>query len=193
MLCGLAFSLLSPPAARAHRLVAEFTVLPGQKVQVSCRYKVIPRSIPAVGARVRVYRGDDAVLVQGETDDQGQFVFAVERAEPLRVEAYQEGHRAEVQIDARVLGSSKEGDHDEQTGLSANRSQPKKNRENSDPPEENFREWLREILVGVGFLLALGAFLLSLRNAKHLREMQRKLNLGEKEKTKPATDETRIR
>src|SRR5262249_46651965 len=104
-----------------------------------------------------------------------------ERAEPIRVEAYQEGHRAEVQVDARVLGSTKEGVRDEKSAPPENRSQTKKNRQNSEAPEENFREGLREILVGVGFLLALGAFLLSLRNAKRLRELQRKLKSGEGE------------
>jgi hypothetical protein len=193
VLLGLKLSLFSPAAALAHRLVAQVSMLPGQKVQVSCRYKVIPRSIPAMGARVRVYRRDDTLLVQGETDEQGRFVFAPERAEHLRVEAYQEGHRAEVQIDAGFLSSTKEGDQDEKTVPPANRSPPKKNQENSQPPEENFREWIREILVGVGFLLALGAFFLSLRNAKHLRELRRKLNSKEIEKTKPATDETRIK
>ncbi len=186
-LFGTAVSLLTPAFARAHRLVAEFAVLPGHKIQVSCRYKVIPRSIPAVGARVRVFRPNDALLARGETDEQGEFVFAFDRSEPLRVEAYQEGHRAEVQIDARELNVPSRGGQEKEIGTANKSSQPKQ--EHSLAKEEDVREWIKEILVGVGFLLALGAFLLSLRNAKHVRELQRKLLAPDSDQKKPITDQ----
>jgi hypothetical protein len=182
LLVGPTILLLTAAEARAHRLVAEYTVLPGQKVQVSCRYKAIPKSIPAEEARVRVYRPNDEILAQGKTDEKGNFVFSYDYAEPLRVEVYHEGHRAEVAIDAPLLATNRNSKQEQNSSSPSEENfQNKQAQSSSSPSEENYQEWIKQILIGVGFLLALGAFILSLRNAKQVRELQRKLNgRGEK-------------
>jgi len=173
-LMGLTFVLLGPATAPAHRLVAEYRVLPGQKIQVSCRYKAIPRSLPAVEARIRVFRPNDQILVQGQTDDKGQFAFAYQRPETLRVEAYQEGHRAEVSIDAMLL---KKAEPNSQVPNGQRDSVPIGALAAKSPEaEESSHEWIQQILIGVAFLLALAAFILSVRNARRVRELQKKLN-----------------
>jgi hypothetical protein len=188
-LTGLAVLLAAAPEAPAHRLVADYRVLPGHQVQVSCRYKAIPRSIPAVEARIRVFRPHDQILAEGQTDDQGYFRFSYERAEPLRVEAYQEGHRAEVSIDPKMLmaaGANNPGENGERINAHSPTEDGNEistqRQEAASPPEESYQEWIKQILIGVGFLLALAAFILSVRNAKRVRELERKLNSKEEKK-----------
>ena len=152
--------LLCAGEAGAHRLVVECAVLPGQKVEVSSRYKAIPRSIPAQEARVRVFRSDGQILVEGKTDEQGRFVFSYPRAEPLKVEVYQDGHREEANLSAAELGA-----------VSDMEEKPPPKGEDA-PTEKGWREDIKDVLVGVSFLLAAAAFLLSLRNARRLRELK---------------------
>jgi hypothetical protein len=169
--------------ARAHRLVAAYQVLPGHKVQVSGRYKVIPRSIPAENARVRVFRADNQLLAEGRTDTDGRFTFSYEKPEPLRVEVYQEGHRDEVQIETSELKTTAAA---EAAGPLANAARSGKAAEsmprpagpaskagNSQAAAEDGRQWIKDVLVGIGFLLAFAAFVLSLRNSRRLRALQR--------------------
>jgi hypothetical protein len=153
--------LLSAGEGRAHRLVVGCEVLPGQKVQVSSRYKAIPKSIPAQEARVRVFRANGQVLVEGQTDDKGRFLFSYQRAEPLRVEVYQDGHLAEARLAAADLG--KVADTGEDKPLP---------RKEAVSTEGGWREEVKDVLVGISFLLSAAAFLLSLRNARKLRELK---------------------
>jgi hypothetical protein len=189
-LTGLAFLLLATANAHAHRLVVEYRVLSGRKVQVACRYRAIPRSLPAVEARIRVFRPNDQLLAQGQTDDQGHFTFSYQRAEPLRVEAYQEGHRAEVSIDPQMLTATGDNNQNEKekqvttpTAAEGADKIPTQKQDAALPPEESYQEWIKQILIGVGFLLALAAFILSVRNAKKVRELQSKLNPKDPENT----------
>jgi hypothetical protein len=160
MFLSMTALLLAAGEARAHRLVVECSVLPGQKVLVSSRYKAIPRSIPAQEARVRVFRADGQVLVEGQTDEQGQFLFSYPKAEPLRIEVYQDGHRAEAELPAAELGN-----------VSATEEKARPAKEGT-PAEDGWREEIKEVLVGISFLLAAAAFFLSLRNARKLRELK---------------------
>jgi hypothetical protein len=152
--------LLSAGQAGAHRLVVECAVLPGQKVEVSSRYKAIPRSIPAQEARVRVFRSDGQILVEGKTDEQGRFLFSYPRAEPLKVEVYQDGHLEEANLSAAELGK----------GSDTEEKPPPKGEDT--PAERPWREDIKDVLVGISFLLAAAAFFLSLRNARKLRELK---------------------
>jgi hypothetical protein len=138
-------------------------VLPGKKVEVASRYKLIPRSVPAEGARVRVFRPDGRLLVEGRTDEQGKFLFSYEKVESLRVEVYQDGHLAEARLAAAALGNPSGAEP-------ATRPQP-----GEDPADSHWREDVKDVLVGVGFLLAAGAFVLSLRNARRLRDLKKTL------------------
>ena len=169
MLLALAVLLLGAGPARAHRLVVDYEVLPGNQVQLSSRYKAIPRSFPAQGARVRVFRASGQTLIEGQTDENGQFVFSYPKPEALTAEVYQEGHRAEVRIDAKELGASADTEVDRRPA-----------REKAAPGEDRGEEWVKEVLAGVGFVLALAAFVLSLRNARQLRELSRLNHKGHK-------------
>jgi hypothetical protein len=157
--------LLAASEVRAHRLVAEYQVLPGHKVQVEARYRVIPRSIPAQQARVRIFRPNGQVLVEGRTDEEGMFLFSYVEMEPLQVEVTQAGHRDAFRIPASKLGAIPGDEGQAPTAKSS--GEP-----GASAADLGAREWVKEVLIGVGFVLALAAFVLSLRNARQLRELK---------------------
>jgi hypothetical protein len=139
-------------AAHAHRLDAQAFLLPGNKLQVESWFSdgTIPK-----GAKVQVFRGDKELLKEGELNGDGIVVFALEKAEPLRiVVSAGEGHLKELNISA-AAGSPE----------AADKPVPLANRD--DPTR------LKDGLLGITFLLALAAFVLSLRNAKRLRKLNR--------------------
>jgi hypothetical protein len=142
--------------ARAHRLEGEYQVLPGGKVRVEAWFETgdAPR-----GAKVRVFRPDGGPLLPepGAMDAQGVYVFAYDRAERLRVViSAGEGHRKELTIPAAELASPGSAGAD------------------AAPARERGRELpIKDLLLGITFLLALGAFVLSLRNARRLRALSR--------------------
>jgi hypothetical protein len=95
------------------------------------------------------------------------FVFAYGEAEPLQVVVSAgAGHRKVLEIPARELS---------QGGSAANPS----GEDAADPASSAVRAdrspgvSVKDVLVGVGFLLAVAAFVLSLRNARQLRQLQR--------------------
>lgn len=167
LLCLLAL-LLSPAEARAHRLVVECQVLPEQRVRVEGWYDAPGKPHPAQQATVQVFRADGQVLTAGQLDAEGKFTFAYEKAETIRVVVVQTGHRGEVTIPAEKLGAASAAD-------------PKKEEEipviaSSTAPTPY--EWIKDVVVGVSFLLALAAFVLSVRNARRLRELDDKASRG---------------
>jgi hypothetical protein len=144
--------------AQAHRLEGEYRVLPDRKVRVEAWFETgdAPK-----GAKVRVFRPGGAPLFAepGELDAQGVYVFAYDRAEKLRVVISGEGHRKELTIPATELASP--GGVDSPTSQEA-------------PARERGQEFpVKDLLLGITFLLALGAFVLSLRNARRLRQLGR--------------------
>jgi hypothetical protein len=145
MLVVLPALLFVAGEARAHKLEVKCKVLPDRQVQVSARYRVIPRSIPAQDAEVRVFRRDGTTLVEGKTDDHGLFVFSWEDEEPLRVEVYQEGHVGKARV-----GSGPEPEE-----------------------ESDWTQQIKDVLIGIALLLALAALGLGLRNARQLRELKK--------------------
>jgi hypothetical protein len=170
--------LASPRQARAHRLDAKYDVLPGQKVQVEGWYDLTGDS--AVGARVQVFRGADELVAEGKLNDQGLFVFEFARAEALRVVVDAgAGHRKELRLAAEALQQSPAADRKRPTLPRPTANGPPG--DNNLPPQVNAlpradrssQVSFKDVLIGVGFLLALAAFVLSLRNARHLRELRR--------------------
>jgi nickel transport protein len=164
-LLGLLALLLAPRPARAHRLEAECHVLPDHKVQVEAWFDLggVPK-----GAEVRVLRAGGQVLTEGRLDSQGLFIFPYAEAEPLKVVVSAgEGHRREVEIPAEDLQQ-------------ANPDQPPPEAVGEKPTlavplsDHTSRVSIKDMLIGVGFLLALAAFVLSLRNARQLRELRRR-------------------
>jgi hypothetical protein len=162
--------------ARAHRLIVNCQVLRGQKVQVVSLYSDPFRSFPARGADVRVVRPDQQILARGTTDENGEFSFSYHNIEPLLVRVSQLDHEAEVTIPAQALKIESAGAaNQDTTSGTKNGGQP----DRTAPPvvssaNSSTREGIKDVLIGVSFLLALAAFVLSLRNARRLREMKNK-------------------
>lgn len=157
--------LLLAGAARAHRLEAEYRVLPDHKVQVESWFDLggdSPR-----GARVRVLRADGSLLTEGKLNGEGVFVFAYGEAEPLRVVVDAgAGHRKVLEVAAQELTP----------GAAAAPGSPGEDAGPAFPgprADRSARVSVKDVLVGVGFLLAVAAFVLSLRNARQLRELKR--------------------
>jgi hypothetical protein len=167
---ALLFSLVGTGAAYAHRLNAEYQILPGKKVRISSWYSGVGGEHPAAGAKVSVARANRPSL-EGTTDKAGVFEFACDRAETLQVEVYQAGHLAKLTIPAAELGH--EAEPNQQKTPSA--EEPGGTPGRGSPADHDASEWVKEMLVGVGFLLALAAFILGLRNARELRRLKRTL------------------
>lgn len=125
-------------------------------------------------AKVQVYLPDGTLLAEGQLDEKGIFVFSFTRAATLRVViSAGAGHRKELLIpEARLEQAAAEStasaapDHLAQPSGPPSASIPLTDRS----PQES----VKDVLVGVGFLLALAAFVLSLRNARRLREFKKK-------------------
>ena len=146
---------------RAHRLLADYRVLPGGQVRIESWFDITDD--PARGARLQVFSEVGRVVFDGQLDEQGQGVFPVPRAEALRVVVSAgAGHRKEIRIPAEELSAPAGGTADPSGGSPPSRP--------SRPPHEVELPW-RDVLIGVGFLLALAAFALGVRNARQLRAL----------------------
>lgn len=164
-------ALIMPTPARAHRLKAECHVLPDNRVQVDGWYDTTGQ--PAEGAAVEVFCADLRVLARGKLDAQGLFVFTLAGNGPLRIVINDgQGHAAELQLsEAALAGSSLPEQRSDSGGTRRALSDRR--------PESPFKD----ILVGVGFLLAVAAFFMSLRNAHQLRVLQAQAGLTEPAET----------
>jgi cobalt/nickel transport system permease protein len=162
LLAVLSLALAAGPA-RAHRLLADCRMISPGKVEVEGYFDIT--GDPPQGARVLVYE-DKRVVAEGRTDEKGRFVFSHSGSEPLRVvmEA-SAGHRAEILIPAGSLAPAADA---VSPGTSA--SAPSVGGQ-SLPPTAFHQEGagFKDVLLGVTFLLALAAFVLSVRNARRAR------------------------
>jgi hypothetical protein len=151
MLSSLTFLAIAvwPAPAWAHRLEAEAQVKKIQKVRIESWFDL--GGVPS-GARVQVFRkNDNQLLLEHALDENGQFTFYADW-EPLRVVVSAgDGHQKELEIlPEGVIDSNR----DASTAL------PRADR--------SARVGLRDILAGVAFVLALAAFVLSVRNNQRL-------------------------
>ncbi len=162
VLAGLSAGAAS---VRAHALEVECEPLPGHKVRVTSWYSARPKSFPAQDARVRVYGPDHHLLAEGRTDEQGIFIFTYASAEPLEVEVYQNGHRKAQKLTPSGGASSDRAAAQERGGPAP--------RTLVGSREQDSSAWVKDVLVGVGFLLALAAFVLGVRNARTLRRLEK--------------------
>jgi cobalt/nickel transport system permease protein len=153
-----------PGAAHAHRLEADYRVLPDKRVQVESWFDITGDS--PQGAKVVVYHADGSVLTEGQIDAKGMFVFSFDKAEQLRVivDAGQ-GHGKELHIPASALAKAAPSSDEETNSGTEATPQPFANRSSQVS--------LRDVLIGVGFILALGAFVLSVWNTILLLELRR--------------------
>jgi cobalt/nickel transport system permease protein len=147
-------ALASPGLVHAHKLSASWRVLPDQRVQVQSYF---PTGVPPRDAAVKVTRPDGSVLAEGNLDDKGLFVFRYAQVEDLTVE---------------VLAAA--GTIDEHTAIL---TIPGKYLTSTATPvtEESWLTTLKEFMIGIGFLLAAAAFVLSLRNYRQLQALRRTL------------------
>src|SRR5205807_3598574 len=104
---------------------------------------------PAQGARVQVFRPSGERLVEGELDREGFFVFSPALSENLKVVVYQVGHRGEVTIPSSALALPPAASDSTPAGGAAR--QPDRPPPGGHPPQD----WVKDILTGVGFVLAL--------------------------------------
>jgi cobalt/nickel transport system permease protein len=159
--------LLAAGPARAHRLDADFQVLPDRQVRIESWFD--PDGVPK-GAKVQVFRPGPELLVEGRLDDQGCFLFRYAQAEPLEViVSASDGHRKAFPIARELLEPS--------TGSSRMDEEPQTSTTNTPLSVRDAdalrRERFKDALIGIGFLLAVGAFFLSWRTAKRLQALQR--------------------
>jgi hypothetical protein len=162
-LLGSLLLALFPGTVRAHRLKIDYRVLPDHKIQVEGWYNSPGNPHPAAQAKVQVRRGDGSTLTAGELDADGFFTFAYDRAEALTVIISQTGHREEETIPAEKLGGGEGSAAPNETA----------DKHHAGGHDHSMREFVHEVLVGVGFLLALAAFVMSLRNARTLARMEK--------------------
>ena len=160
-----------PGLAFAHRLNADFRVLADHRVQIQSWF---PGGYPPQNATVKVLRPDGTVLAEGDLDAKGLYVFPYSRAENLQVIIRAgDDHGKEFTIPAMALSSPGTPTEPTLATTADDGKTPFAVTEESLP--------VREFLIGIGFVLAAAAFVLSLRNARLLRSLQRALT------TPPAT------
>ena len=138
-----------PSFAWGHRLNAEAQAKKIQKVKIESWFDL--GGVPS-GARVQVFRkADNHLLLERALDKNGQFTFYAD-CEPLRVViSAGDGHEKELEIQPEGVGAGKP---DVTAPLpSADRSA---------------RVGVQDVLAGIAFVLALAAFVLSVRNSRKL-------------------------
>ncbi len=163
LLLAVVCVLLSPGLASAHRLNADYRVLPDRRVQIQSWF---PGGYPPQNATAKVLRPDGTVLAEGDLDAKGLYVFSYTLAENLHV-VIRAGHDhgKEFTIPGSALTTA---------GKTAAPATPA---DEGHTPFAMTEESLpvKEFLIGVGFLLAAAAFVLSLRNARQLRLLRQAL------------------
>jgi cobalt/nickel transport system permease protein len=160
-------------SAEAHRIDSQCFLLPDKRhVQVESWFS--DGSKPQ-GAKVQVLRPNGVALADGVTNDQGVFVFGFDEAEDLTVVVDAgAGHRKEVVLPKAKLGRPPEA-KDQSPGDIAGRR--------DDPPalptplvEHGPELPYTGVIAGVGFLLALAAFVISLRTMRQLQDLKRRVD-----------------
>jgi hypothetical protein len=163
LLAALA-GLAAPGTARAHRLEADYRVLPDGRVEVESWFDLTGDS--PQGATVQVFRGAD-VVTEGKLNDKGLFSFKAARSEPLRVVVSAgAGHRKELVIPMQETARA-------ETPGPTPMMESRGSQTEGTFADRNSRVSIKDVVTGIGFLLAASAFVLSLRNARALREMRR--------------------
>jgi cobalt/nickel transport system permease protein len=163
LLFAAAISLAWTGTAHAHRLNAEYRVLPEKRVRIESWFDI--GGDPPVGAKVQVLHRGKELLTEGIADEKGNFVFSFDEAEDLTVVVSVVGHRAELTIPKAALlePGAEPGPDSSSPSSTANRTS---------------RVEVKDVLTGLAFLLALAAFVLSWRNARILAELKRHLREG---------------
>jgi nickel transport protein len=143
----------------AHRLDAQAFVLPDRRIQIESWFS---SGEPARWAKVQVLGSDQKVLIEGRLDEKGIFIFRPpSREKMIVVISAGMGHRKELTIAAEDLARA-------QSSPPPDQSVPPQ----SDPvplADRSGRYPFKDVLLGITFLLAAAAFIMSLRNQRRLR------------------------
>jgi len=151
LLLAVVTLLCVPNPACAHRLEAEYRVLPDRRIQIESWFET---GDSPQNASVKVFNAVGVLLLQGKLDDKGLFVFPLEKVQDLRVEIYAgAGHQAELKMSRAELESKLMG----QTPFA----------------DRSGRINTRDVMAGVALVLAAGAFLFSLHNARRLQRLEK--------------------
>jgi nickel transport protein len=147
--------------AQAHRLDAQAFVLSDQRVQIESWFS---SGDPARGAKVRVLRADRSLLVEGQLDEKGIFIFTPPSPDRLTVVISAGiGHRKELTIAAEDLARARSSGTDDPNAPSPHLDPvPLADRSAAYP--------FKDVLLGITFLLAAAAFVMSLRNQRRLKD-----------------------
>jgi len=148
--CVMGLSLFAasawPGSAWGHRLEGDAQAKKIQKVKIESWFDL--GGVP-IGAQVRVFRKfDGQLLLERTLDETGKLTFFADW-EPLHVViSAGDGHQKELDI------------------------QPEADITSPMPAaDRSSRVEIKDILVGIGFLLALAAFILSVRNSRRLARL----------------------
>ncbi|MCS6851149.1 MAG: hypothetical protein NZ700_08285 [Gemmataceae bacterium] len=161
---GMAWAI--PSHGLAHKLEAEYRVLPGGTVRLECWFET---GDSAKGAAVVVYRPGGEKLAEGKLDEDGVFTFAPGDVGPVRVVINAGGgHRKEFTIPTEHLRNSAASQPvNPDTVVSPGTE--------ASPSVRSSSVSLRDWIIGIGFVLALAAFWVSLRNAKEIYALRKRL------------------
>ena len=162
LLLALLALFLTANAASAHRLHADYFVLPDRQVRIESYFddgKAPPN------ATIEVHRPDSTLLAKGRSDDQGSFLFRFTDAESLEVTVNAgAGHQTTVFIPREKLEPP--GTTSQENAVTPAAQGPFRGVERHDL----LREQIKDALIGVGFLLSVAAFVLSWRTNRRLRQ-----------------------
>jgi hypothetical protein len=163
---ALAVSVILARPAEAHRLEADYHVLPDHRIQVESWFDLTGES--PKDARVQVFTGNGDLIAQGNLDEDGIFVFGYADKHALRVVVSAGEHRKELAIPAEALaaqqGTSGQG-LAPGGGASSVGSVPLSDRS----PRTSFKD----VLLGVALILSAAAFILAVRNGRLLALLKR--------------------
>jgi hypothetical protein len=141
--------------ADAHGLDAQAFLLPGKQIRVESWFSGgdVPR-----GATVRVYGAANDLIAEGKLDEQGMWVFSFDQDAPTRIViSAGKGHQKELRLSAIDLAEPRDAPSALVVPLA----------------DHNAGSPFKDVVAGIGFLLALAAFVLSIRNRRRLGELER--------------------
>ncbi len=147
---GVIVALHAATPAAAHGVKAKYRFLPEGQIRVEAWYDVTED--PVKNAKIAVF-DNGTKIIEGQTDDDGAFIFSYTGVANLRVTIDAgAGHRANLLIPAAALTNRHEGD--------------------SSSATPNSHMGYKDVVLGVALVLALAAFWLSWRNARKISAMQ---------------------
>ncbi len=137
-----------PAVVQGHRLEGEAQTRKIQKVKIESWFDL--GGVPS-GAKVQVFRKSDRQLIlERSLDENGRLNFVADW-EPLHVViSAGDGHQKEIEVqpEADITGPLPNADRSSRVGI-------------------------KDLLLGIGFLLAAAAFVLSIRNSRRLASMDK--------------------